>query len=69
MNNMTRDKMIETRIDDDVKTIEWAPEFLDSILMNGFKGYDYYTDEELEEDYNLRFFESTDTLMAKLENE
>lgn len=65
---MTRDKMIETLIDDDVKIIEWAPEFLDSILMNGFKGYDYYTDEELEEDYNLRFSDSTDTLMAKLEN-
>ena len=66
---MTRDKMIETLIDDDVKVIEWAPEFLDSMLMNGFKGYGNYTDEELEEEYNLRLFESTDTLMAKLENE
>ena len=67
---MTRDKMIETLIDDDVKIIEWAPEFLDSMLMNGFKGYGNYTDEELEEECNRRTFsDSTDTLMAKLENE
>ena len=66
---MTRDKMIEALIEDDFRVIEWAPEFLDSILMNGFKGYGNQTDEELEEEYNLRFFESTDTLMVKLENE
>ena len=69
MNNMTRDKMIEALIENDCRIIEWAPEFLDSILMNGFKGYDYYTDEELEEEYNLRFSDSTDILIAKLENE
>jgi len=56
--------MIEALIEDDFWT-----RGLDSILMNGFKGYGNQTDEELEEEYNLRFFTSTDTLMTKLETE
>jgi len=66
---MTREELIEALIEDDFRVIEWAPEFLDSILMNGFKGYGNQTDEELEEEYNLRFLLSSDELMSKLENE
>ena len=69
MNNMTREELIEALIEDDFRVIEWAPEFLDSILMNGFKGYGNQTDEELEQEYNDRFLLSADELMAKLETE
>jgi len=66
---MTREELIEALIEDDFRVIEWAPEFLDSILMNGFKGYGNQTDEELEQEYNDRFLLSSDELMSKLENE
>jgi hypothetical protein len=45
---MTREEKISYLIDSDFKFIEWNPEYLDSILKNGFKGYDNFSNEELE---------------------
>jgi len=44
---MTREEKIAYLVDSDFKVIERSPEYLDSILNYGFKGYDNYTDEEL----------------------
>lgn len=53
--NMTRDEMIELLIEDRIN--EWVHarmhEGLEEVLFSGWKGYDEYTDEELDEAFEL----------------
>lgn len=45
---MTREEKIAYLIDDDRKLFMSCPEMLDSVLLYGFKGYDEYTNDEIE---------------------
>ena len=54
---INRDKIIEKLVDDDLNTIltygddNWI---LSNMLINGFKGYTNYTDDELIQEINER---------------
>ena len=55
-----RHEMIEMLVDDDINTIltakgEYNDEFfLSTLLTDGFKGYENYTDDELTQEMNER---------------
>ena len=54
----TRKEMIEELVDDDMTSIQDGSmkdndRFIYDVLMNGRKGYNNFTDEELQEEYGL----------------
>lgn len=61
---MNRNKMVEFLINDDIDTVITMREqyqdveYISNILACGFKGYENYTDEELESEYNDREFDN-----------
>ena len=54
----TREEMIEELIDDDMDSIQSGSmrdndRFIYDVLMNGRKGYNNFTDKELQKEYKL----------------
>ena len=58
MTEFDRESAIDRLITDDINTVQnddgW---FLSSMLYGGFKGYQFYTDEELIQEMNERDFQ------------
>lgn len=48
------DKLITTLIDDDLEFVRNNSEYLEQLLINGFKGYNNMTLEELQEEIKAR---------------
>ena len=55
MQELTRQDMIEQLIDDSLDTLAQLPEYAESIMREGFIGFNNYTDEQLKAEYKARF--------------
>ena len=62
MLRLTKEKVVEKLIDDDIDTTSQVDgqEYLYNILKSGFKGYNNYNCKELEEEYHGRFNEEVE---------
>lgn len=59
---MTRDKMIEALINDDLDFYPHELDVLEALLFDGFRGYNNMDDEDLETEYNERFWDEEEEL-------